>query len=290
MWLAHALNTVYNYTVKVPVIFKNLPQNKKSLVEMPQSLFVQVKASGLKLCLILLNRPFVPLEVDFNNLKTINRNQSYILSSGDIDFKKSFKFETLVKHISPDTLYFAEKTGYQKIVPIKIPLSIKCKAGYGYRQPVISPNLISIWGDTVLIKKIDTIYTQPLNLTEMDRDVSENLQIIKPNKDVYTTVSETNVKIEILKLIEQTLILPVNAINQQNNKQVNIFPSKVKVKFTCLQNSFDMKDSSLFRIAVNSEKINLTTKKTPVFLSASPANITLMSIEPKEVEILIIKK
>ncbi len=289
LWLVHSLNTVYNYTLKVPVTFRNLPQNKKSVVEIPNSLFVQVKASGLKLCLILLNRPFVPVEVDFNNLKTVNRNQSYVLSSSDIDFGKSFKFETQIKHISPDTLYFAEKTGFQKIVPIKASVNIKCKPGYGYKAIGIDPSFITIWGDTALISKVDTIYTQPLNLTEVEKDIDEQISFIKPDPGVYTPFSETRLKIKVARLVEQTLVLPITAIFKQNNRQVNIFPSKVKIRFTAMQNVYNIKDSSLFRVVVNSDKINPATKKSPVFVSASPKDITVMSIEPEEVEILIMK-
>lgn len=289
LWLVHAMNTVYNYTLKVPVTFRNLPQNKKTIAEIPDSLFVSVKASGLKLSLILLNRPFAPLDVDFNNLKSVNRNQNFILSSSDIDFERSFKFEAQIKHISPDTLYFVEKTGYQKVVPIKVPLFIKCRAGYGYKSAEIDPSFITIWGDTALIRKVDTIYTQALNLTDIDRNIDERLAFIKPDPGVYTPFTEIHLKIEVAKLVEQTLVLPVNAVFKQNSKQVNIFPSKVKIKFTCMQNTFNLKDTALFRIVVNSDKINPVTKKSPVFLSATPRDITVMSIEPEEVEILIIK-
>jgi hypothetical protein len=290
LWLVHALNISYHYVLKVPVEFKNLPDNKKTLTDIPDSLFVDVKATGLKLSLILFNRPFEPLQVDFNSLKSANRNHSYILSSSDLDFEQSFKFEAQIKHISPDTIYFVEKTGFQKLVPIKVPLSIKCKPGFGYQSAQIAPSFITIWGDTALIDRVDTMYTQPVNLTEVDQDINNKLTFIKPDAGVYTPFTEIHLKVKVAKLVEQSLILPVNAVFKQNSKQVNIFPSKVKIKFTCLQNTFNLSDSTLFKIVVNSDKINPITKKSPVFLSASPKDITLMSIEPPEVEILIMKK
>src|SRR5688572_27626891 len=165
LWVVHSLNTVYTHTLRVPVTFKNLPRNKKPLVHMPESLAIDVKASGLRLALILFNKPFKPLEVDFNVLKSVNRNQNYVLSSSHLNFKSILKFETQIKHISPDTLYFSEKVGYQKNVAVKVPLYIKCKEGYGYKTPVIKPSFLTIWGDTAMLDKIDTIYTQPLTLT-----------------------------------------------------------------------------------------------------------------------------
>jgi hypothetical protein len=49
-------------------------------------------------------------------------------------------------------------------------------------------------------------------------------------------------------------------------------------------------DTALFRAMIDSEKINKLTNKCPVFMSTLPGNVTIMNIEPKEVEILIFKK
>ncbi len=290
LWLVHSLNTVYTYAITVPVTFKNPPLSKKSLGSLPRQLDVSIKASGLKLCLILLSRPFEPVEIDFNTLKSSNRNRNYILSTSDIDFTRSLKFETQIKRISPDTLYFSEKTGYQKTVPLKATLFVKCRQGFGYKTPVVNPAFITVWGDTDLIRPIDTIYTAALNLGELDHTSSSSLPIIKPGQDVYTAINEATVTIEVARLVEQTLTLPVLPLYKTSSRQVNIFPAKVRLRFTSLQNTFDQQDTAQFRVTVNTEKPNPQTKKYPVFLSTAPANVNIMAIEPKEVELLILKK
>ena len=289
LWILQALNTVYNYTMEVPVTFINFPQNKKPLNYIPKHISVDIKASGLKLFLVLANKPFKPLVIDFNTLKTANKEQNYILTSGTINLKNTFKFETQIKRINPDTLYFSEKNGYQKNVPIKVPLFIKCVQGYGYKKPVISPEFITIWGDTAMIKNIDTIYSQPLNLVNINQSHRANLVIMKPNSFISTSNGEISIFIEVDKLIEHKITLPVTALNSEGFKQVNIFPSKVNVKFTSLQNVFSNCDTSLFRASINPLKIN-ANNKCAVILTTIPNNVTVLGVEPKDVEILIIKK
>ncbi len=286
----HSLNTVYTYTLKIPVSFKNQPQNKKPLFQIPEQLSLDVKASGLKLALILLNKPFKQLEIDFNTLKSVNRDQNYVLSSSHLNFKSIFNFETQIKHISPDTLYFSEKNGYQKNVPVKVPLYIKCKEGYGYKKPAINPSFVTLWGDSLLISKIDTIYTQALTLSKLNKSISTQLELLKPDPQVYTSSGEASIFIEVAKLVEQTISLPVTDIRASFQQHINIFPSTVKVKFTAIQNSFNPEDTCLFRAMIDSEKINKQSKKCPVFLSTFPGHVTIMDIEPQEVEILIFKK
>lgn len=289
LWILQALNTVYNYSVIVPVTFKNMPQNKKPLTQIPSQISVDIKASGLKLFLVLANKPFKPIEIDFNTLKTVNKQQNYILTGSGIDFENSFKFETLIKRISPDTLYFSEKNGYQKNVPVKVPLFIKCLQGFGYKQPIISPSFITIWGDTAVISKIDTIYTQPLNLVNVKQSYESKLVVIKPNSFISASEGEVGISIEVDKLIEHNITLPVTALNAQSFKQITIFPAKVNVKFTSLQNLFSIADTSLFRASINPAKMN-SNNKCNVILSTIPGNVTILNIEPKDVEILIIKK
>jgi YbbR domain-containing protein len=289
LWLIHSLNTVYTYTFKLPVEYNNVPRNKKPLQQLPEQLSVDVKASGLKIVLMLFNRPFETLVVDFNNLKSINRNLNYVLSASRLDFKKVLKLETNIKHISPDTLYFVEKTGYQKNVPVKIQYSIRCKAGFSKKAAIINPTYISVFGDTNLIKTIDTIYSQPFAIFDVDQSVSRNIELMKPNSNVFLSSNEANIFVEVDKLIEQTLRLPISDIHKQKTKKVNMFPSFVNVRFTSLQNSFSSSDTNLFKVLIDSDKINPRTKKCSVFLGSIPGNITIMDIEPKEVELLILK-
>lgn len=290
LWWVHSLNTVYTYSLRIPVVFKNQPQNKKPLFQIPEHLLLDVKASGLKLTLILLNKPFKQLEIDFNTLKSVNRNQNYVLSSSHLDFKSILNFETQIKHISPDTLYFSEKNGFQKNVPVKVPLYVKCQEGYGYKKPVINPAFVTMWGDSALISKIDTIFTQPLTLSNLNKNVNSQLELLKPNPMIYTSSGEASIFIEVARLIEQVITLPVEDIHSSFQQRVNIFPSSVKVKFTSIQNSFNAEDTSLFKATIDSRKPNRDSKKCPVLLSTYPGHVTIMSVEPREVEILIFKK
>jgi hypothetical protein len=289
LWLVHSLNRVYPYTFKIPVEFRNIPVNKRPMLELPAYITVDVKASGLKLALIQLNESNRNFIIDFNTLKTVNREQNYTLSSSALNLNKRFRFEAQIKSISPDTLYFSEKTGYQKTVPVKVPLYIKCKEGYGYKRPILQPAFLTIWGDTSVIEKIDTLYTQSLSLNNLSQTTQTQLQLIKPSSEIHTTTNDVSVKLEVARLIQETITIPVQSQKSKLNQQVRLFPSSVKVTFTSLQNSFNIADTVQFKAQVNVEKVNPKTNKCTVFLGSTPNQITVLEIEPPEVEILILK-
>lgn len=289
LWMVHSLNRVYPYTFTIPVEFRNVPINKRPVIALPESISVEVKASGLKLALIQLNESKENFVIDFNKLKTVSRDQNFVLSSSGLKWNRRFKFETQIKTIHPDTLYFSEKTGFQKIVPVKVPLFVKCKEGYGYKRPILQPAYVTIWGDTASIEKTDTLYTQPLSVNNLSSNLSTQLEILKPSASVNSTVNDISVTLEVARLIQETVNVPVLSLKQDPSQQVRMFPTRVKVTFTSLQNSFNPADSVLFNALVNTEKANPATGKCKVFLSNQPAQVTVLSIEPAEVQILILR-
>ena len=138
-------------------------------------------------------------------------------------------------------------------------------------------------------KKIDSIYTTPLTLSNISQSVNHTLKFIKPSENVYTSETEATIFIDVSKLIEQTISIPISNNFNKLNEKTAIFPSRVKVRFTSLQNNINNEDTLLFKATINSSNINLKNNKCKVFLSTLPGHVTIMSIEPKEVEILNIR-
>ena len=126
-------------------------------------------------------------------------------------------------------------------------------------------------------------------MVNADQSISRNIELMKPNSNVFLSSNEANIFVEVDKLIEQTVRLPISDIHRQKAEKVNLFPSFVNVRFTSLQNSFNSVDTNLFKVLIDSDKINQRTKKCSVFLGSVPGNVTIMDIEPKEVELLILK-
>lgn len=287
LWLIHALNTVYTKTFVIDVTFKNIPVDKKPVIPLPEKISLDIKASGLKLLFIHAKNSSKKFEIDFNILKSINRRKNYILSASKINYSEFFNTEFQVKRISPDTLFFSDNSGFQRIVPVKVPLNLSCKGGFGYGKTVITPDKITIYGDSVSINQIDTLRTQTLSLNEISSNVSKTIVIDIPSENVFVLNPEVVVNIDIEPLIEHYVTTKIRDIQ---NTKINIYPSEARIKFTCLQNDFVNSDTALFLPKIDSKQVNHKTNKCIVFLKDVPRNATVISVEPKEVEILLTKE
>jgi YbbR domain-containing protein len=287
LWFVKAINSNYTLSVKIPVEFIHLPTAKKPLRALPQMLEVQIRTSGIKLFLIKFNQPFSKMVIDMNNLSASNRN--YVLSASTLPFKNILKFETIIKHVNPDTLYFTDKHGTQKNVPVKLMSSVNFAPGFGCTNILVEPAFITITGDSSLIRNTDTLYTSPLNEMELSKDLSRELSIIVPNSNVYLDQNTVNIRMKVARLLEKEIYVPVSVTNAPEEvKSIQLFPARVKLKITYLQDEFNLADTANFKAAVDAGTIK--HGKASVFLSTKPGNVNVLSIKPATTELIMLKK
>ena len=101
LWVVHALNRNYTYTLKVPVKFLNLPSNKLIVGELPEKLDVEIKTSGLKLLFISLKKNYNEVIVDFNLMKNNAKSQAYSINNVYFNLKNSINFDVELIKIRP---------------------------------------------------------------------------------------------------------------------------------------------------------------------------------------------
>lgn len=288
LWLLHALNTVYIYDITLPVTFRNMPAGKSPSGELPTSVTLKVKASGLKLMMISLNEFSKPLEIDFNELASDVDKSHYILSSGIKNFKSFINFQVEVKSVFPDTLALMVKNLIQKLVVVKPQLNIDYKQGFAADKIEVNPQKIIISGNSAELKNIDTVYTVPVYENAVSENISRTLQIQKPAAGVILGKNKIQLNLTVERLIERTFSVPLRPDKEMPGHQLVLFPSKVQVKITAPLSEQHHLDSAFIKGLVLTSSVN--NKKMRVQLTGLKPNWHVIKLSPKEVEFLMIKK
>lgn len=288
LWLLHSLNTVYSEQFDIPIEFINYPHNKLMANEVPKSLKVTVKASGLKLLLISLNKPFALTILDFNDIKSdLNKNRFYLSSAGK-QIQQGFKFKTEVKAVYPDTIAFITKAGTQKEVPVKLQLSVNYAQGFTGSSILVEPYTVMVNGEENDLKLIDTIYSEPVHFNQLKSSINEKVNLLNSNNNIVLSKANVDLKITVDKLVEKEITLNISVSNTEKNYKYALFPSKVKLKLTTALNNFQHLDTASFKAVVDIHQKR--SNKVPVKLSLVPKDVHVLSYEPNEVEFLMIKK
>lgn len=289
LWVVHALNKNYKYTLTIPVKFTRLPENKLIIGELPEKLQVDIKTSGLKLLFIKLRKLPSEVLIDFNTLKTNAKSQAYSISNGNFNVQNIINFDVDVVKIRPDTLFFSSEKGTSRLIPVKANLQASFLPGYSaITKPAISPAYITVTGDTPDIDNIDTIFTQNINLKNVHENYSGNVTIKKlPNLNY--SAKEVQLSFTVDRLAETSIKVPVQIMNRTSSETVKLLPEFVTIHYLVAMKEYDNIDVSSFKATVNFDDILAKNKTLTIDLARSPSEVKIIRIEPATISYLIYK-
>lgn len=290
LWVVHALNRNYKYTLRVPVTFLNLPTNKLIVGELPEYLDVEIKASGLKLLFISLKKNINEVVVDFNLLKNNAKSQAYSIRNGNFNLQGSINFEVEILKIRPDTLFFSVNKGNSKLLPVKANLKVDCQPGFSVTSKVnITPAYVSVSGDSIDLKRMDTVYTYFLNLKDVHQNFSSSVQLKKPYSSINYNVKDVQVNFNVDKLTESTVKVPIQIMNNSGIEKIKLLPGFVTIKYLVAMKEYENINSGLFKAVVNYEHIKAKQKQLKVEIIRVPSEVKIINTDPAIISYLIYK-
>ncbi|MBS1637303.1 MAG: hypothetical protein JST26_15390 [Bacteroidetes bacterium] len=290
LWLVHALNRNYKYTLSIPVKFTNLPVNKVIIGELPDKLQFEIKTSGLKLAFIILKRHYNELLIDFNTLKSNAKSQAYSLSTGNLNLNSSINFDVDIIKIRPDTLFFSLNKGAGKIVPVKPVIDMTYEPGYQLiRKPIVTPAYITISGDSSQIRLIDTVYTNSVKGSEIHGNYSGRATLRKTQSAVFYNTSEVQVDLMVDRITEGEIEVPVKLKNAPPELKAKLLPATVKIKYLVAMKDYEVVNRSAFRAVVNYNDALAGKDMLPVELISFPSEVKVIQINPGHIQYLMYK-
>jgi YbbR domain-containing protein len=290
LWVVHALNRNYTYTLKVPVKFLNLPSNKLIVGELPEKLDVEIKTSGLKLLFISLKKNYNEVIVDFNLMKNNAKSQAYSINNVYFNLKNSINFDVDLIKIRPDTLFFSINKSNSKLLPVKANLKVNCLPGYSIiSKPTITPAYVTVSGDSISLQKMDTVYTYFLNLKDVHQNFTSPVQLKKPYTSINYNVKDVQLSFNVDKLIESSIKIPVQIMNNTGNETIKLLPNFITIKYLVAMKDYENINENSFKAVVNFEHIKEKQKNLQVEIIRTPSEVKIIKTTPSTISYLIYK-
>ena len=287
----------YSVNLDIPLVARNLQEQKTYKEEVPESIFVTLKGSG---------RSFIWLRI-FNNfykddfkavidLSSISDEYNFQLDSyykenpEKIVLPSSLDLE-FVEVLKPRNIQIKLQRYLVKKVPIKSQIFVSTEPGYIAIDGQFKPDSISIGGPEEAVNAIDFVLTEEDTLTSLVASVNSSWLILNPNKLVSFDPRRVDGLIDI-QPISETIVtgIPVQLINKPND--VNVFVNPATVSLTIVGGLEQIANTAPENIDViidfdywNSEKQFYTPEiKLPDYL------IEWKDLSPNNLEILVIKE
>ena len=296
-WFFIKSEDTYTVNLDIPLVARNLQEQKTYKEEVPESIFVTLKGTG---------RSFIWLRV-FNNFYEDDFKAVIDLSSitDEYNFElDSYYKENPEKIVLPSSLdlQFVEVLNPRNVqiklqrymvkkVPIESQILVSTEPGYIALEGQFLPDSISIGGPEEAVNEIDFVFTEKDTLLDLIASVNGNWSILNPNKLVSFDPKKVDAFIDV-QPISETIItgIPVELVNKPND--VNVFVNPATVSLTIVGGLKQITNILPEDIDViidfdlwNSEKqFYSPTIKLPDYL------IEWKDLSPNNLEILVIKE
>ena len=286
-WLLQTLNNDYETEFSIPVRLRNVPDDVVLITEPVSEVRVRVKDKGTVLLNYMLGKSFYPLTLDFSEYKGEDNHVCVYSSQYRKKITAQLSASTTLLSMRPDTLEYYYSTGSAKKVPVA--LQGKVSAGLQYYLPdtVFTPDSVWVYAPASVLDTITKAYTQPFEQDNISDTLRKQLTLVS-QRGVKFIPSSVELMLPVDIYTEKTVEVPLHGINFPADKELRVFPSKVKITFQIGLSRFREVTANDFHLYVSYEELlKLGTDPYTVKLKNCPEGVSHLRFNPEQVDFLI---
>lgn len=298
IWMLIKLSQHYGSEILIPVTYSKIPEGKILVSKADTTIRIGITVQGFSLAWIKYFSRKAPLKVNLSNYRLRQQMHQYVCLINTKVWAKQFSEQydhgDKIDYILPDTiaLYFEDR--YFKEVPVETDIAIKFRKQYfAYDTLSITPKRVTISGLNKNISQVDFVKTVPVSFTNLHENLNKNIALKNPmlTADIMLDPDEVNVKLQVEKFTESKIEIPINKINEPDNRSVKIFPDKATITYLVALKDYEKMSADMFSCRVNLSEINKRPdNKLDISLSSHPQFIKIVNIEPAEVDYLFLQR
>jgi hypothetical protein len=295
IWFLKALEKNYTTEIDYPVRYRNFPNSKTLIGEVPDQLKLTVYAHGYVLLQHKISSRYIPIVV---SVRSFSLNQLRGADSGFyfietrymkdyIDKQLSSEFDIL--EIKPDTLVFPFADIIERILPVEPQL------GYTLDQQLIlksepfpDPDSVRVSGPDYILDTLKSISTRRKDLGLISKSGSYDFDL-KTFKHISIQPDEVEIVFDVERFTEKTLSIPISVKDLPDTLKVITFPSTVRVSCQVGLSNYERLQEGMFSASVNYSDIKAGQARLKIEMERSPDFINALNFSPKTVEYLIEK-
>ena len=226
----------YLVTQKIPLVARNLQEQKTYKEEVPKDILITIKGSGRSFIWLALFENFYDDYKAIIDLSSIadqynfNLNEYYRDNPTKIVLPVSLGLQ-FVEVVSPKSIVINLDQYLVKKVPIQSQVFISTESGYiQVGDENFIPNSINIGGPQEIVNSIKFVKTQKDTLLNLMASIEKELLIINPNKLVNFDPKKVQGYINIQPITEENVTsIPVQLLNKPDDIEVFVKPNQVSL-------------------------------------------------------------
>ena len=283
-WLLMTLNETMEREFKIPVRLSGVPRNAVITGELPDTVRVTVRDKGFTL----VTYDFRPLVFRFSNYADEDEGKGMIpLADVQKQVLSQMYGSSKLLQVKPGAFDFYFTYGTSKKVPVVFRGKITTSKSYYLAHTEFYPSMVTVYANKQQLDKLQTVEIEPFNYRNLQDTIR---QAVKIRKIRGVKIVPPTVRLSVYPdvLTEETIDVPITAINMPPGMVLRTFPSKVTVRFTIGASLFRTIKPNLFKVVVDYEELAANpSDKCTLQLRSVPRSVSKASLEIDRVDYLL---
>ncbi len=292
-WFLSMLSKHHETTLKIPVVYVNLPTDKVLLSSPISFVEARVKAPGFSILFYnLFNFSKLTLNIEQANIKpkTGGSEVFWLMNSKREAVAEVISSSMELMAINPERLIIPFSNKAKKKVVVKLNQSISLKPEIWLANPIaLVPDSVMIYGDQQQLDSVGFVETEELLLADVSESITSNVQLSFP-ATVQCKTSVVEVIIEVEPFVEQLFKHKLEVKNLKKGYTLKLFPEVVQVTIQAPKDNYSMLQTDFLKLQVDASLISEDSRILAVEVEDLPSFIQLKRVYPSRVEFLLIKE
>ena len=287
-WLMMALNETYEEELKVPVRLVGMPRNAVMTDEPADTVKVIVRDKGFTLVTYKYGHWFRPLTFKFATYANEDQGHCAIPAADIIKQVQSQLYgSSKLLSVKPEKLDFYFTYGASKKVPVRFRGKISTSKSYYLAHTEFSPMMVTAYANKNVLDELKYVEIEPFNYRNLQDTIRRNVRLQKI-RGVKLVPSTVRLSVYPDVLTEESIEVPVSAVNMPAGMVLRTFPSRVTVRFTIGASQFRMIRPEQFNVVVDYQTLaENPSDKCTLQLRSVPSSVSKAKLELDKVDYLL---
>lgn len=287
-WLLMTLNETYEKELPVAVRLTGVPKNVVITSEMTDTVYVTVRDKGFVLLSYVTSNKLHPLSFGFSSYANRQSGHGQVPA---FDVQKTVRQQlfasTSITSVKAEKLDFYFNYGRNKEVEVKLAGNIVPASNYYLSHVQFSPEKVTVYAGKGTLDSIGAVSTEYLNVVNFSDTVVKTVKL-KAMTGVKIVPDRVRVTLFPDILTEETVDVPITAINKPAGLTIRTFPQRVKVHFTVGARMFRNIKPGDFQVVVDYKEVAAhPSDKCTLYLRSKPRMVNGARLEMTQVDYLI---
>ncbi len=306
VWLVVAMSEWREYPLNVKVEMSGFDKRRYAVVEADTSLTLQVESNGFNMLVLGLRKEPLTLHLDIRGEavrqylrrdgERIYQMRSVALSDLGDEIRNQLSSYNIKQTGSSgkDSLQLVLRERSSRVFKPDISeVKINFAEGYGlYGEPTLTPSEVILYGSEEVLDRIETLKMAPTVLNGISETGYHRLFLDprwKEEGDLYASTEMFQLYVPVETYVERRYEIPVTVLGADTNVRLRLYPEKVKLNLWVAQCDLPSVSPERFVVMADYHDIILGQQPLKLRLSRFPEMVRIRSMEPTEVQYVIIK-